>query len=77
MAIKNKLKRRTLNKKGGAQLFITKAMVIGVLIFIFAMIFGVGGGFSTTWNLGQFVAKVPVWFWLVLGGLWLFSQMRK
>lgn len=60
----------------GTTAFLTKSFIVGILIFIFVALFGLGGGFKTAFNIGQIVAKIPVWFWVCLGGVWLINQMR-
>jgi hypothetical protein len=62
---------------GSVTTFLTKAFVVGLLIFLFVFLFGLGGGFKTAFNIGQTVAKIPVWFWVALGTLWLVNQMRN
>lgn len=67
-----------MNKKGsGFQTFITTGFVIAAIYFIVFFIFGLGGGFKATWNLGQLVSEIPVWFWLVLALFWLFTAGRR
>lgn len=65
-----------MNKKGGLQAFVTSTFIFAFIILILFLIFGAGGGFKTTWNIGSFVAKVPVWVWVGIALLYLFSQMR-
>lgn len=66
------------------QLFITKDFVIAVMIFLFVIFFGLGGGFIASFNLGSFalsltkiIASIPLWFWLVVAGIWLINQFRR
>lgn len=68
-----------MNKRGGGvfQTILNSAMVIAVIYFVFFFIFGLGGGFKAAFNLGEFVATIPLWFWLVIAMFWLFSQFRR
>jgi len=68
-----------MNKKGGFNFmsFITKGLIFAVIAFILFAIFGVGGGFKATFELGKLFAKVPAMVWLGLGVIWLISQIRN
>jgi hypothetical protein len=56
---------------------LTKAVAIGILILIVVLLVGAGGAFRAAFDLGGLVAKVPVWFWLLIGILWLINQARR
>lgn len=65
------------NKKGSAMAFITRAFIIGLLIFAFMSAFGIGGGLEAAYKAGAVAKQIPGWFWIGLGVLWLFSTMRS
>jgi hypothetical protein len=56
--------------------FLSATLLFGVIAVIFILIAGAGGGFKTAFNIGAALAKIPVWFWMVLGGIWLINSMR-
>lgn len=51
--------------------------VYALIIVLFILIAGFSGLFKTTWNIGAMIAKIPIWFWLVLGLLWLIKIFRS
>lgn len=55
----------------------SSGFVYAIIIGLFVLIAGFAGLFKTSWNLGSFISKIPVWVWLVIAGLWLVNQMRK
>jgi len=66
-----------MNKKGSLQAIFTARMVMAIMLFIVFIVFMSGGGFKTTFDLGNLVSQIPIWFWLVVALLWLASQFRK
>lgn len=55
--------------------FLNAGAITAIMIFILFMIFGTGGGFSVIYDLGKFASTIPVWFWGVLAGGWIFSKI--
>ena len=55
---------------------LNSGFVYAILIALFVLIAGFSGLFKTSWNIGAMIVKIPVWFWLVLGALWLANAMR-
>jgi hypothetical protein len=55
----------------------SKSAAVGLLILIVVILIGFGGGFFSLVGLGKLVSKVPVWFWLLIGVLWLITQARR
>jgi len=51
-----------MNRKG----FISVGAVLGIAVAIILLIFFVGGGASTLFNIAKFLGKVPVWIWVIL-----------
>ena len=68
--------RRTMNKKGSFMAFVTRAFLIGILIFAFMTAFGLGGGLEAAYKAGAVAKQIPGWFWILLAVLWLFTAMR-
>ena len=61
----------------GIQAFLTRGMVFAFMALVVFSIFGAGGGFKATFEFGQLIAQIPVWFWFIIALLWLVSQFRK
>lgn len=57
--------------------FLNAALISGILIAIFVGIFGAGGAFEATWNLGKFVANVPTWVWFAVAGAYLLKILTE
>jgi ABC-type Na+ efflux pump permease subunit len=67
---------------GAFTTFFTKAFIIGIIVFIVFMIFGIGGGFSAIWKSGKIanqladiLSSIPVWFYVVIALIWLSKAM--
>lgn len=67
---------------GKIQTFVTSGFVWAVIALLFIVPFALGGGAAGAFKLGGIAAAagsliqlIPVWFWLVLCGLWLVSKM--
>ena len=45
------------------------------MFFILFAIWGGSGGFGLVVDLGQAMAKIPMWIYLALGGAWLFGKL--
>ena len=66
-----------MNKIGSLQAFVNQAFVIAVIIFIIFLLVGSGGGFVALTKIGKLLGLIPIWGWAILGGLILFSLIRK
>jgi hypothetical protein len=66
-----------MNKKAGIQAFLNRETIIGFIILIIFLTIFLGGGSKVIYNIGGFIAKVPVWVWIGLAGLWLISNFRR
>ena len=62
---------------GIIQTILNSALIFGIMYFIIFVLIGAGGGFTTAFNIGKFIAKVPVWFWITISLFWLISQLRR
>ena len=51
---------------GSIQTFLTKGFIFGIIVFILFTIWGVGGGFSLTYELGKIMKGIPVWTYIVV-----------
>lgn len=65
-----------MNKKGGIMTFITNTLVYAIIILIVFLIVGGTGGFKTLAGVGAVLAKIPPWFIVAVGFLYLLNAMR-
>lgn len=66
-----------MNKKGSAiTAILNAAFLIAAIYFIVFVIFGFGGGFKLTYDVGKLAAQIPTWAWLGLGLIVLISLIR-
>lgn len=51
--------------------------IFAIIALIFVLIFLVGGGAKTAFDIGGFFSKVPVVVWVFLGIIFLFKVVRR
>lgn len=64
-------KKATINWMG----YITNALIFAIIIFIIFAIWGSSGGFGLIVDVGKTMAKIPMWVYLTLGGLYLLGKI--
>ena len=47
------------------------------ILAVFLVPFFFGGGFSTSWKIGEIVKSIPTWAWITIGVLFLLNALRK
>ena len=62
-----------MNKKGKGTLSI--GMVMAIFIAILLMIFLVGGGVSTAWDITKFLKSIPAPVWVIFGIIIIFKLL--
>ena len=55
--------------------YLTKSLIIGIIIFIAFAVWGTSGGFKIIVELGKLMAQIPAYVYLAVGGLWLFGKI--
>lgn len=57
--------------------FLTAGTIYAILVFAGVVTWGAGGGFGLLYDMGKFMAKVPVWIWVLVALVWVFWVMKK
>ena len=65
------------NKKGAIPFSGFAGLVFWAMVAIVVLPFLFGGGFLTSFKIGLFITKIPVWIWVILIVVFIFGGKKK
>ena len=63
--------KQKMNKKGVGPIALVMAGFIGIILLVFL----VGGGLKTTFDITKFISNIPTFVWVIFGIIVLFRLM--